>query len=172
MDHRLTLKPVSDWPQVNPRARIDARRTERYRVCGELFNRGIIAPIALSDVFHANGCPVLSGAFAVEKRGRAGVGQCRVTRLIMHLVPCHAFQRLPQGDLNTLSSSTAWSQLVLKEKQVRSVYGVMIKKEPFMHGSFHNPGAPSCASLGLCQDILWALSMTLSTWRRASSLWA
>lgn len=31
---------------------------------------------------------------------------------------CHAFQRLTQGDLNTLSSSTAWSQLVLKEKEV------------------------------------------------------
>jgi hypothetical protein len=78
MDPRLTLKPVSDWPQVNPRARINATRTERYRVCAELFYRGIIAPIALSDVFHANGCPVLNGAFAVEKRGRAGVGQCRV----------------------------------------------------------------------------------------------
>jgi hypothetical protein len=31
---------------------------------------------------------------------------------------CHAFQRLTQGDLNTLSSSTAWSLLVLKEKEV------------------------------------------------------
>ena len=47
----------------------------------------------------------------------------------------------------------------------------MIKKEPFMHGSFHSPGPPSCALPGLCQDTLWALSMSLGTWRRESSLW-
>ena len=46
----LALKPGSDWPQVNPRARINATRPEWYRVCGELFKRGIIEPIAFSDI--------------------------------------------------------------------------------------------------------------------------
>ena len=50
----------------------------------ELFERGIIEPIQYEDIFRANGEVVLNGAFAVEKKGKAGVGQQRVTRLIMN----------------------------------------------------------------------------------------
>ena len=117
-DPHLTLKPEELWPVKAPRARINATRDEWNRVCAELYDRGIIESIPLSEVFHANGVPVLNGAFAVEKRGKAGVGQCRVTRLIMNFVPTNSFQRLMRGDLDTLSSSVSWSQLILKDDEV------------------------------------------------------
>ena len=76
-----------------PQARINAT----HRICQELFERGILEPIPLQSVFHAEGRPVLNGAFAVEKRGRAGAGQCRVTRLIMIFMPANAFQEFCVG---------------------------------------------------------------------------
>lgn len=122
-DPWLTLKPEGMWPSKTPRARINATRDEWNRVCAELYDRGIIEAIPLSQVFHANGLPVLNGAFAVEKRGKAGAGQCRVTRLIMNLVPTNAFQRLMRGDLDTLASSVSWSQLILREDEVSVEWG-------------------------------------------------
>ena len=117
-DPTLTLKPKSCWPDKNPRARINATRDEWYRICGELFKRGIIEAIELEDVFHGPEGPVLNGAFAVEKKGRPGEGQVRVTRLIMNFVPTNSFQKLMIGDLNTLAGSTSWCQLLLNPNQV------------------------------------------------------
>ena len=114
----LTLKPKDLWPKKNPRARINATRGEWYRICEELFKRGIIETIKLEEVFTANGAPVLNGAFAVEKKGQPGEGQVRVTRLIMNFVPANSFQKLMQGDLNTLASSTSWTQFVLGTNEV------------------------------------------------------
>ena len=118
MDPSLTLKPEESWPLKNPRARINATKEEWYRVCEELFKRGIIEPIRLEDVFHGPEGPVLNGAFAVEKKGKPGDGQVRVTRLIMNFVPTNSFQKLMMGDLNTLAGSTSWCQLILREDQV------------------------------------------------------
>ena len=114
-DPSLTLKPPEQWPKVVPKARINASKTEWYRVCRVLFDRGIIEAIPLEKVFHAGGVPVLNGAFSVEKKGKAEGSEKRVTRLIMNFVPTNAFQNLMAGDLNTLSSSSAWCQLILRD---------------------------------------------------------
>lgn len=117
-DPSLTLKPKGSWPTRNPRARINATREEWYRICEELYKRGIIEAIDLEDVFRGPEGPVLNGAFAVEKKGKPGEGQVRVTRLIMNFVPTNSFQKLMTGDLNTLAGSTSWCQLVLNPNQV------------------------------------------------------
>lgn len=117
-DPSLALKPQELWPKKNPKARINATRDEWFRICEELFQRGIIECIRLEDVFKANGSPVLNGAFAVEKKGQPGVGQVRVTRLIMNFVPANSFQKLMQGDLSTLASSSSWTQFVLGPNEV------------------------------------------------------
>jgi len=118
LDPSLTLKPPECWPGVPPKARINATKDEWYSICEVLFHRGIIEPIDYTEIFKVGDTPVLNGAFAVEKRGKAGVGQCRVTRLIMNFVPANSFQRLMAGDLSTLSGSSAWAQLVLEPNQV------------------------------------------------------
>ena len=117
-DPRLTLKPPESWPKAIPRARINATKAEWYKVCEVLYDRGIIEAIDEADIFKVNGFPVLNGAFAVEKKGKAGAGQSRVTRLIMNFVPSNSFQRLMPGDLSTLATSTSWTQLLLKPNQV------------------------------------------------------
>ena len=118
IDPNLALKPQELWPKNNPRARINATRSEWYRICSELYTRGIIECIKLDEVFVANGSPVLNGAFAVEKKGQPGEGQVRVTRLIMNFVPANAFQKLMPGDLATLASASSWTQFVLGTQEV------------------------------------------------------
>ena len=117
-DPTITLKLKGSWPSKTPRARINATREEWYRVCEELYKRGIIEPIPLEDVFCGPEGPVLNGAFAVEKKGIPGEGQVRVTRLIMNFAPTNSFQKLMVGDLNTLAGSTSWCQLILRPDQV------------------------------------------------------
>lgn len=82
-DPMLTLKPCEQWTKTLPRARINSQKSEWYKICGVLYELGIIEAIRLEDIFHVQKAPVLNGAFAVEKKGRAGVGQSRVTRVIM-----------------------------------------------------------------------------------------
>ena len=65
-DPTLTLKSPEHWPTRVPKARIDATRSEWYRIRSELFERGIIEPIQYEDIFRANGEVVLNGAFAVR----------------------------------------------------------------------------------------------------------
>ena len=113
-DPQLTLKPECDWPDSLPRARINATKEDWYDICVTLVDRGILAPIDLGEVFSVQGQPVLNGAFAVEKKGLPGPNEKRVTRLIMNLVPSNSYQRLMEGDLKTLASSTSWCGLVLK----------------------------------------------------------
>ena len=89
-DPSRALKPVSEWPQAVPQTKINATRQEWEKLCGTLFELGIIAPIAASDVFEVDGVKVLNGAFAVLKKG----GQSRVTRLIMnHLLGAPSFSK-------------------------------------------------------------------------------
>ena len=118
-DPMLTLKPCEQWTKTLPRARINSQKSEWYKICGVLYELGIIEAIRLEDIFHVQNAPVLNGAFAVEKKGRAGVGQSRVTRVRYHdFIPANCFQRLMAGDLNTLSSVSAWSHLILDDDQV------------------------------------------------------
>ena len=117
-DPGLTLKPKELWPARVPHARINATKSEWYRVCQVLYQRGIIEPIPYEKIFRVNNTPVLNGAFAVEEKGKAGVGQSRVTRLIMNFIPANLYQKLMRGDLNTLAGSSAWCQLVLENDEV------------------------------------------------------
>lgn len=117
-DPYLTLKPQDQWPLKVPQARINGTKSEWYRVCKVLYERGIIESIPLEKVFHAHGAPVLNGAFAVLKKGKAQGGETKVTRLIMNFVPTNSFQRLMAGDLSTLNSSSAWTQLLLRNDEV------------------------------------------------------
>eukprot|EP00438_Fugacium_kawagutii_P028805 Skav222861 [mRNA] locus=scaffold2201:87314:93953:- [translate_table: standard] len=117
-DPRLALKDKSLWPPKVPSAKINATKSEWYKVVEALYKRGIVAPIKLSEVFTVDGTPVLNGAFAVNKKGDPAPGECRVTRLIMNLVPANSYQVLMSGDLATLSSSTAWGSIVLQRDQV------------------------------------------------------
>ena len=116
-DPALALKPRPEWPSTVPKAKINASKEDWYDICVELFNRGILAPIELEDVFQVDGQHVLNGAFAVEKKGTPDPGEKRVTRLIMNLVPANSYQQLMQGDLKTLASSTSWCGIILKPDQ-------------------------------------------------------
>ena len=116
-DPFLTLKPPDQWPDKDPQACISGTKPEWYRVCRVLYERGIIEPIPLEKVFHAHGVPVLNGAFPVLKKGKAMGNETKATRLIMNFVPTNSFQRLRAGDLNTLKSLSAWTQLVLAARR-------------------------------------------------------
>ena len=100
-------------------------------MCLELLDRGIVAPIDEAEIFHVNGKPVLNGAFAVPKKGTPLEGETRITRLIMNLVPSNSFQRLMQGDLSTLSGSSAWCSLILKPNQI------LLWSGDDQHGAFY-----------------------------------
>ncbi|CAJ1445108.1 unnamed protein product, partial [Effrenium voratum] len=117
-DPGLAMKPREEWPTTVPKARINSTKEEWYKLCGILFERGIIEPIAYGDIFKVDNVPVLNGAFAVEKKGKAAPGECRVTRLIMNMIPGNSYQKLMAGDLSTLASSTGWCSLILRQQDV------------------------------------------------------
>ena len=68
--------------------------------------------ISLDQVFHARGCPVLIGAFAVEKKGAVPKGLDRITRLIMNCIT-NAYLRSLVVDLKTLLSASGLCNIVL-----------------------------------------------------------
>lgn len=78
MDPKKTLKPMEAWPQNVPTAKINATRSEWYRLVKVLHERNILAPIAGHDIFSVGGTPVLNGAFAVVKSGVAAPGESHV----------------------------------------------------------------------------------------------
>ena len=113
----VALKPLADWPVRVPQAKINTSKSEWYRICAVLFERGILAPIGKEDIFSVEGVPVLNGAFAVAKKGEPLPGESRITRLIMNMVPSNSYQILQKGDLPTLASSTGWAGVVLESHQ-------------------------------------------------------
>eukprot|EP00435_Cladocopium_sp_Y103_P015762 s1497_g3.t2 len=110
-----TLKPESAWPAVVPTAKINASRSEWYRLVKVLYERNILATIEEQDIFKVKGEMVLNGAFAVLKSGVAAEGESRITRLIMNMTPSNAYQMLMRGDLQTLSSATNWASIILPQ---------------------------------------------------------
>ena len=118
LDPYLTLKPKEQWPSRPRQVRMNCRVQEWYEICGELFKRNIIAPIPESEIFSVNGMPVLNGAFAVVKKGKAAPGESRVTRLIMNFTPSNDFQILQKGDMTTLASATSWCALSIPDTHV------------------------------------------------------
>ena len=91
---------------------------EWERIVEVLYRTGIVEAIELDEVFHIDNQPILNGVFAVPKSGTPAPGECRVTRLIMNLVPTNALQKLMPGDLPTLSGSCNWSSIMLQRGEV------------------------------------------------------
>ena len=110
-----TLKPRELWPTTVPTAKINATKSEWYRVVRELYDRSILAVIPKENIFSVDGVMVLNGAFAVAKSGVAAPGESRITRFIMNMTPSNAYQVLMRGDLQTLSSAANWASIVLPE---------------------------------------------------------
>ncbi|CAE7765025.1 unnamed protein product [Symbiodinium sp. CCMP2592] len=103
----VLLNPES-WPRPLPSASMNVTPHEWERIVEVLYKKGIVEAIELSEVFHVGDQPVLNGVFAVPKSGTPAPGECRVTRLIMNLVPANALQKLMPGDLPTLAGSRAF----------------------------------------------------------------
>lgn len=114
----LALRPESEWPKQVPQARINSTKDEWYNLCKLLYERGIIESIDYNNIFHVGDQAVLNGAFAVAKKGEPLPGETRITRLIMNLIPSNSYQRLMTGDLRTLSSSTNWTSIGIKDNEV------------------------------------------------------
>ena len=110
-----TLKPREMWPSKVPTAKINATKSEWYRVVKELHQRNILAVIPKEEIFSVDGVMVLNGAFAVSKSGVAAPGEVRITRFIMNMTPSNAYQVLMRGDLFTLSSASNWASIVLPQ---------------------------------------------------------
>ena len=118
LDPELTLLPRDKWPSPLPRASMNCTREDWCELVPLLVKKRILEPISKSEIFTVNGTPVLNGAFAVPKKGVPGIGQIRVTRLIMNMIPSNSLQRLMQGDLATVAGSSGWVGAHLRPNQV------------------------------------------------------
>ena len=81
----LTLLDPASWPNPLPSASMNVTREEWERIVKVLYDKRIVEPIMVDDVFHVHGRPLLNGVFAVEKSGTPAPGEARITRLIMNL---------------------------------------------------------------------------------------
>lgn len=126
-------------------------RGEWVEIAKELVSRNILVPIKKESIFRTKEGPLLNGMFAVAKKGTPGVGQVRLTRLIMNLTPSNAIQGLQQGDLDTLASASHWAGCRLPQgsallwsgdDQRGAFYAWSLPKEwrPFMAFKWPVPG--------------------------------
>ena len=97
---------------------MNVTREEWERIVKVLYDKRIVEPIMVDDVFHVHGRPLLNGVFAVEKSGTPAPGEARITRLIMNLVPSNALQKLMTADLPTLAGSAQWAGVQLRPSEV------------------------------------------------------
>ena len=112
------LLPEEEWPPEIPKARMNCTRLEWEKIAVMLWKRSMVKAIPLKRIFHVKGRPVFNGAFAVTKKGTPLKGFSRLTRLIVNLVPSNAYFRMLQTDLNTLSPSSSWTQIVIGEGEI------------------------------------------------------
>ena len=145
------LLPKDRWPEVVPKARMNATKQEWYKVASLLWERRMVKRILLEDVFRVDGKPVLNGAFAVTKKGEPSPGFLRITRLIVNLVPSNSYQRMLETDLNTLTPSSHWAGIFLDEQSSllwssddqKGAYYIFLLPEqwlPFMTFAWAVPG--------------------------------
>ena len=64
----------------------------REIIVAELWRRGLVEPVALKDVLHVEGAPVLYGSFGMRKGSERSVrlqdgSDAHVLRLIMNVTP-------------------------------------------------------------------------------------
>eukprot|EP00971_Amphidinium_carterae_P027627 544227-Amphidinium_carterae.1 len=117
----LALKPQSEWPATVPRAKVMCADADWPEVCRLFHERGLIAPISDSGIFHAHDKPVLNGLFGVEKVDKAPRGPA--LRLIMNLVPTNTYLKEVLGEVSTLPRAGQWAMIVVHEDELMTVYG-------------------------------------------------
>ena len=112
------LLPQDQWPDPLPKASMNCTREDWLEIARVLVAENIMEPIKREEIFRVRGELLLNGIFAVEKKGVPAPGETRITRLIMNCVPSNSIQRLMEGDLPTLSSSSQWTAAYLHPSQV------------------------------------------------------
>ena len=105
MDADSMLLPPEVRPPKPPQAKVWASTSTWEELVAVLWRRGLVEPIALRDVLHIGGQPVLCGAFGVRKGTERSVklkdgSHGHVLRLIMNLVPSNVMQRVVGGDMD------------------------------------------------------------------------
>ncbi len=112
VDPTRVLLPEDQWPDEVPQAKVHVDDVSHWHeVAAHLYRLGILGPIAEDEIFTVRGKKVLSGAFAVEKRGEPGEGEVRQCRFIMNMIPANSFISVFTGDCDTLAPSTSWTAL-------------------------------------------------------------
>ncbi|CAE7606234.1 unnamed protein product [Symbiodinium sp. CCMP2592] len=117
-DPSLCLLPQDQWPDPLPKASMNCTREDWLEIARVLVAKNIMEPIKREEIFRVRGELLLNGIFAVEKKGVPAPGETKITRLIMNCVPSNSIQRLMEGDLPTLSSSSQWTAAYLHPSQV------------------------------------------------------
>ncbi|CAK0803605.1 unnamed protein product, partial [Prorocentrum cordatum] len=132
LDPTLLLKPQDEWPEEVPKASVQvASDDEWYALCKHLVDAGIFEPVEDREIFQVGGKQVLAGAFAAAKSGTPTPPFTRVTRLIIHLVPQNAYQRIAETDLDTLTPSSTWASIVVPDGQA------LLRSSDDQSGAFH-----------------------------------
>lgn len=99
LDPRACLLLLHEWPDRTPVSKVRASDEEWEKVVSAAYARGLMAPVAPSEVFvDAKGSPVLNGAGSVQKIKKVDGRAKKVQRFISNLVPSNAFQKRLDGD--------------------------------------------------------------------------
>ena len=109
------LVPLAEQVYTKP-PRVMVEDGAWEQVCSGLLDRGICEVMPLSEVYHLNGKPILSGMFGVSKNEFCNGWE--TFRLIMNLVPVNRLCRNLAGDISTLPTWSGMSTFVLEDGQV------------------------------------------------------
>ena len=85
------MKPTSAWPVRVPVERINMiPKGEYHRMAGHLHRLGFFGIIAEEESFQVDGKEEGAGLFGVEKCSTRGPVRCRVTRLLVNMIPSNS----------------------------------------------------------------------------------
>ena len=113
MDPLKALLQGEDLPEVLPKPRVMATKTEWELIAGELFRRGLVRTVERPASL--DGKAIINGAFGVPKPGKVTEENEQVLRLIMDFRCCNAVCRVIEGDVRTLAGAPALQHLILPE---------------------------------------------------------
>ena len=118
-------------------ARVHIAEGEGLKVWRLLEERGIVDWIRLSEVFHDEEGPYLSGMFGVPKAGRYCANGAVVLRVIMNLQPVNRILTVIKGDISELPNAAVWTQLVVDGEDIIQI------SQADMAAAFYLFGMPS-----------------------------
>ena len=117
----LVRRAAEDVEEDWPRASFRAEPGEESKVLALLKERRLLVAIPPEEVWRHRGAPVVSGAFAVRKKGMmlCADGKERAPqRSIVNLVPWNALQHSHLSDASGLPHEAVWSNLYLQELEL------------------------------------------------------